>query len=154
MVCALLFLLPAAPVAAFGLFGYAFGRRGAWRSGVDRLRSTAAVLGAAATCVYGLGLLGLAGAVMDAEDGGVDSAPLLPCRVPGDPERAMHVTGYTVGYLPVRFVCETSNGDDYAPETAPGWVGTAAAGLALAAAAAACGAAAAGARPARRGAAA
>jgi hypothetical protein len=145
-------LLLAAPVTFLGLLGYAFGRAGAWRTGPAVMRSLAALLAAAAVCCYGLGLLGLAATALDAEDGGADSAPLIPCRVPGEPHRADHVTGYTVRYVPLRFVCQTSDGHDYAAPGLPGWLTTSAAGLALASAALA-GTAAARTRPPRTGAA-
>jgi hypothetical protein len=151
MAYALFFLLPAVPVAVLGLLGYGLGRGGAWRTGPARLRSLAALLAAAAACCYGLGLLGLATAVLDSDDSGTDSAPLRPCRVPGEPHRAEHVVGYTVRYLPLGFICETTDGDGYPAPGLPRALSTSSAGLALASAALA-GTAAVRSRPPRTGA--
>ncbi|WP_031511884.1 hypothetical protein [Streptomyces sp. NRRL F-5123] len=155
MAYALFLLLPGCPITALALAGYGFGRHRLRRAGRQaRLRSVAALAGSAAAAVYTVGLLALALAVMDAEDGGADSSPLRPCRVAGEPERAARVTGYRVEYVPLRFVCETTDGNDYSAGAVPGWVGPAAAGFALASVVCACAAAVEGERRARRGAAA
>jgi len=133
MVLLLLLLIPAVPVLAAGLIGYGLGSLG--RAGVRRadrltwLRSTAALLGAAAAAVYTWGLLALAGATLDAEDHGVDSSPPRPCRTPGLFERAVHVVDYTVRYAPLRFVCRTSDGGSYVADAVPGYVNPAVLGL-------------------------
>lgn len=98
------------------------------------LRSLAAILGAVAAALYTWGLLHVAGAVIDAEDGGADSSPLRPCRTPGQWERALHVVDYTVDYVPLRFVCETKGGGSYAAESVPGYVNPGVLGSVLAAA--------------------
>lgn len=135
MVLLIFLLLPAAPITAFGLTGYGLGGLArAGRTRTDRrawLRSSAALLGAAAAAVYTWGLLGLAGAVLDAEDGGTDSSPLRPCRDPDRPERAIHVVDYSVRYVPLRFVCENKGGGGYAAGSVPGWVNPTALGLAV-----------------------
>jgi hypothetical protein len=132
----LLLLIPAGLVVPFAFAGYGFGTLG--RVGLrhaDRqvwLRSLAALLGAGAAALYAWGLLGVGGAVLDAEDGGTDSAPLRPCRTPGQWERALHVVDYTVDYVPLRFVCVTKDGGSYAAEAVPGYVNPGVVGFALA----------------------
>ncbi|QFZ73940.1 hypothetical protein GFH48_12395 [Streptomyces fagopyri] len=128
MVLLLLLLLPGGPVACVALARYGFGRLGhpgaGPADGGGRLRGTAALLGAAAVAVYVWGLLHVAGAVLAAEDGGTDSAPVRPCRTPGWQEWARDpgITGYTVSYLPLRFVCETGDGGRYATGHVPRYV--------------------------------
>ncbi|MEV5784934.1 hypothetical protein ACGFWD_23270 [Streptomyces sp. NPDC048448] len=139
MVPLLLLLLPGGLVACVALAGYGFGRLG--RPGAERadgggrLRGPAALVGAAAVAVYVWGLLHVAGAVLAAEDGGTDSAPIRPCRTPGWQEWARDpgITGYTVSYLPVRFVCETGDGARYATGHVPRYVNPAFFCLAVAA---------------------
>ncbi|GGO46213.1 hypothetical protein [Streptomyces lasiicapitis] len=126
-------------IAVFGFVGYGCGTLG--RIGLrqaDRetwLRSCAALLCAAAAATYIWGLLGVTGAVVEAEDGGTDSAPIRSCRTPGWQEReaTAGIIDYTVDYVPLRFVCETSDGGSYATDAAPGYVNPAALGFALAA---------------------
>jgi hypothetical protein len=138
MVLALLFLIPAGLVLGFGLAGYGLGalaRVGPRRADRRlRMRSAAALLAAGAVALYTFGLLLVASAVLDAEDGGTESSPLRPCRTPGQRERALHVVDYTVSYAPLRFVCETTGGGSYAANTVPGWLNPAVLGLALASA--------------------
>jgi hypothetical protein len=121
------------------LVGYGFGSLG--RVGLRRadrrtwLRSIAAILGAVAAILYLGGLLIVLGAVLEAEDGGTDSAPLRPCRTPGQWERALGVVDYTVDFVPLRFVCETQDGGSYDAEAVPGYVNPAVLGFALGSAA-------------------
>ncbi|GGR88857.1 hypothetical protein GCM10010252_29650 [Streptomyces aureoverticillatus] len=139
MLFLLLLLALAGLIAVFGFVGYGCGTLG--RVGLRRadretwLRSCAALLCAAAVALYTLGLLGVAGAVMTAEDGGTDSAPIRSCRTPGWQERtaADGIVGYTVDYVPLRFLCETNDGGSYATGAVPGYVNPAAFGFALAA---------------------
>ncbi|MFI0897283.1 hypothetical protein [Streptomyces sp. NPDC020983] len=155
MAYALFALLPGCPIAALALAGYGLGRHRLRQAGLqERLRSLAALLGAVAAAVCTVGLLCLTGAILETDDSGADSSPLLPCRVAGHPERAAHVTGYRVEYVPLRFVCETADGGGYRAAAVPGWVNPAAAGFALAAVVCACAAAVEGERRARRAAAA
>ncbi|MGW1490559.1 hypothetical protein [Streptomyces sp. NPDC002402] len=139
MVMQLLLFIPVGLVAAFAFVGYGFGslgRAGHRRAGREVwLRSLAAILGAVAAALYTWGLLHVAGAVLDAEDGGADSSPLRPCRTPGQWERALRVVDYTVDYVPLRFVCETKGGGSYAAESVPGYVNPAVLSSVLAAAA-------------------
>ncbi|MFD8422837.1 hypothetical protein [Streptomyces sp. NPDC059466] len=128
MVLLLLLLLPGGLVACVALTGYGLrrlarpGTGGA--DGAGRLRGPAALVGAAAVALYVWGLLHVAGAVLAAEDGGTDSAPIRPCRTPGWQEWARDpgITGYTVSYLPLRFVCETGDGGRYASGHVPRYV--------------------------------
>ncbi|MFJ1600222.1 hypothetical protein [Streptomyces sp. NPDC088261] len=131
----LLLLIPVALITAFGLAGYGFGVlgrvgvRGAGR--VVWLRCLGSLLGAGAVAVYTWGLLLAAGAVLAAEDGGASSSPLLPCRTPGQWERASQVIDYRVDYVPLRFVCETTGGGSFATDAVPGYVNQAVVGFAL-----------------------
>ncbi|MFF9215716.1 hypothetical protein [Streptomyces viridosporus] len=125
-----------------GFVGYGFGSVADGLSGLKErgpavLRGTAALAGACALAVYAWGLLGVAGAWMEAEDGGTDSAPVRSCRTPGWLERSaagVEITGYRVSVVPLGFVCETSDGGSYDNGDVPGYVNPAALGLALAAA--------------------
>ncbi|MFJ4198159.1 hypothetical protein ACIP2Y_00765 [Streptomyces sviceus] len=97
---------------------------------IPLLRGTAALAGAGAAAVYAWGLLHLVGAVLEAEDGGMGSSPLPPCR--GN-EQAAHVIDYSVNYVPLSFDCETTGGGSYTAEVIPAYVNPVAVGLALAA---------------------
>ncbi|WP_329133700.1 hypothetical protein OG552_16715 [Streptomyces sp. NBC_01476] len=136
MLAVLALILLIAAVTVFGLAGYGFGTLG--RAGLRRpgpgvvLRSAAAVLGAVAVACYAVGLLGVAGAVLEAHDGGADSAPIRPCRT-GSPERDAHIADYSVRYVPLGFVCETADGASYVTDDVPAHLNSAAAGTALAA---------------------
>jgi hypothetical protein len=95
-----------------------------------RLRGFATLAGLVALAVYTWGLLHLAGAILDAEDGGTGSAPLPPCR--GN-DQVVHVIDYSVSYFPLSFDCETKDGGSYASGAIPGYVNPVAVGSALAA---------------------
>lgn len=100
------------------------------------LRGLALCSGALALALYCWGLLRLFGAVLEAEDGGTDSAPIRPCRT-GHTSQASQATGvetlgYSIGYLPLRFVCETRGGGSYVSDSVPGYVNPGALGFALA----------------------
>ncbi|WP_338696275.1 hypothetical protein V2W30_12990 [Streptomyces sp. Q6] len=81
-----------------------------------------AALAAALTCaLYAWGLLHVVGAVLDAEDGGTDSAPPRPCR---SAPRAV-APGYLdhhVDLLPLRFVCDTESAGGDTADTVPPYV--------------------------------
>ncbi|MEU0943770.1 hypothetical protein ABZ379_13395 [Streptomyces canus] len=98
---------------------------------ISRLRGTAVLAGSGAVAVYVWGLLHLAGAFLEAEDGGTGSAPIPPCR--GD-ARAVHVIDYSVSFFPLSFDCEMTGGGSYTADVIPAYVNPAAVGLALAAA--------------------
>lgn len=147
----LLLLLPLvtliAVIAAVGLCGY--GSRTLADHGIRRasapvvLRGLAALAGAGACALYAWGLLAVCGAVLAAEDGGTDSAPTPSCRTPGWSERHLQgvdIVDYTVTYVPLGFVCETSDGGRYDNGAVPGYVNPAVTGLALTAAGCAIGA--------------
>ncbi|MEU6095046.1 hypothetical protein [Streptomyces sp. NPDC047079] len=137
MACLLLLIIPAGLAAPFALVGHGFRTLG--RAGLrpadrrDWLRGVAPLLGAVAVAFYTWGMLLVALAVLDAEDGGAGSAPLRPCRTPGQSQRALSVVDYTVDYVPLRFVCETQGGGTYSAETVPDYVNAAVVGFALAA---------------------
>ncbi|MGX9886211.1 hypothetical protein [Streptomyces sp. NPDC002276] len=103
------------------------------------LRKLAGAAGLAAFALYLWGLLYVLGALFQAEDGGANSSPILPCRTtngeeggPEDP-RAAQVVDYSVDFVPLRFVCETTGGGSYVTRTVPGYVNPAVGGLVLAA---------------------
>ncbi|MFD5759287.1 hypothetical protein ACFWIZ_29875 [Streptomyces sp. NPDC127044] len=138
MVYLLLLLVPGGLVAAFAFVGYCFGTLG--RIGprqADRvvwLRVVAALLGAATALLYVWGLVHLVGAVMDVAENGADSAPLRPCRASGWEQRAQDPgsVDYTVRYLPIRFVCETGDGDSHVTDAVPDYLNPGVLGFALA----------------------
>jgi hypothetical protein len=101
------------------------------------LRTLAIVAGLAAFALYLWGLLHVLGALVQAEDGGANSSPILPCRTtngqeggPEDP-RAAQVVDYSVEFVPLRFVCEMTGGGSYVTDTVPGYVNPALFGLVL-----------------------
>ncbi|MFJ8543541.1 hypothetical protein ACIRFH_16270 [Streptomyces sp. NPDC093586] len=100
-------------------------------------RVLAAVAGGAAALLYVWGALGVGFAVMGAEDGGAGSSPMRPCRTGVPPELSGRVVDYSVSYLPLRFRCETTDGDWYASADVPGYVNPGVAVLASAAVASA-----------------
>ncbi|MDT0466906.1 hypothetical protein [Streptomyces gibsoniae] len=133
----LLLLIPAGLAVPFALAGHGLGTLGrVGLRGADRrtwIRGGATLLGGVAAALYTWGLLLIALAVRDADDGGTGSSPLRPCRTPGQWERALTVVDHTVDYVPLRFVCETKDGGRYAAESVPGYVNPAVLGFAPAA---------------------
>ncbi|MDC0769250.1 hypothetical protein [Streptomyces sp. HD] len=128
MLLVLLLLVVIASAAAVALCGHGAGTlsdRGVWRGSAPVvLRSLAALAGAGACALYAWGLLILCGAVMTAQDGGADSSPPRPCRTPG----------YSVTFVPLGFVCETTDGDShdsYDSGYVPGYLNPAVLALAL-----------------------
>ncbi|PWI18152.1 hypothetical protein DI272_31410 [Streptomyces sp. Act143] len=145
----LLFVLVTA-VLAIALAGYGFGRladRGVRRSDPrsdlhsDRrsdlptlLRGLGALSGAVAAALCAWGLLIVVGALMTAQDGGTDSAPPQSCRTAGwweRHQRGVEIVGYSVSYLPLGFVCETSDGGSYDNGDVPWYVNAGVAGFGL-----------------------
>lgn len=96
---------------------------------IQHLRGLAMLAVLVALAVYTWGLLHLAGAVLEAEDGGANSAPLPPCR--GNMQ-VVHVIDYSVSFLPLSFDCEMKDGDSYSADAIPGYVNPVAVGSALA----------------------
>ncbi|MGW1539852.1 hypothetical protein ACWCPM_06240 [Streptomyces sp. NPDC002309] len=133
----LLLVLVIGAVTAFGLSGYGFGTlsaHGVRRADrVTRLRSLAALAGAAAAAVYTWGALHVLGAYLEVKDGGAGSAPARPCLAAGGPEKAAVTLDVDVQVIPVRLVCRTRTGESY-PAGVPGHINPAAAFLALSAA--------------------
>lgn len=128
-------------VGVFGFGGYGGQSLGGGLRRDDRVavvRGLAALAAALALGAYGWGLLGVGGAVLEAEDGGTGSAPLRPCRAEGWEREAAAVVGYRVRWVPLEVVCETSDGGSYGSGDVPAYVnplvfvfGVAAAGGAL-----------------------
>lgn len=103
-----------------------------WRGGLARsLRGLAYVVAAGAAVMYAWGMLYVAGAALEADDGGADSSPIRPCRT-GVQERDYWIDDYHVWWVPVRFVCHRSDGTTYDREV-PGYVNPALAGLTVSA---------------------
>jgi hypothetical protein len=130
----LLFLITSSALfGVVGLIGYGFSNVA--RHGIRQLstrvvlRSLAAFAAAAAGAAYLLGALYIVGAVLEAAEGGTDSAPIRPCRTPGWQDRDASIVGYGVDYLPIRFVCKTNDGGSYA--IGPGYINPAMLGLSL-----------------------
>ena len=121
--------------AACALLGHGAGRIADWFVRRAQLPTAllgfAALAGAVTAAVYAWGLLHVGGAILEAEDGGADSSPIVPCRAD---ERAAQVVDYTVSFVPLDFVCETGDGNSYRAGEVPGYVAPAALGSALAAA--------------------
>ncbi|MFD6189550.1 hypothetical protein [Streptomyces sp. NPDC060275] len=143
MFLVLLLVVVVAVVSAVGLTGHGASVLAARRARGTRagpaLHALAAFAGAAAVAVYAWGLLHVTGAVMES-NGGAGSAPAPPCRTPGNEERALHVIDQSVSFLPLGFVCETTDGGEYTSDDVPGYVNPATAALALTALAGAVGA--------------
>ncbi|MEF9904154.1 hypothetical protein [Streptomyces sp. P9-A2] len=126
---------------SFGLVGYGFGSVADGLSGLKErrtavLRGLAALAAAGAVAVYAWGLLSLFGTLVAAEDGGADSAPVRPCRTAGWMEQhraGIEIVGHRASFVPLGFVCETSDGGSYDNGDVPGYVNPAVASLALAA---------------------
>lgn len=147
MLLLLLLFVVVSVVVAVGLCGY--GGRTLADHGLRRtpapvlLRGFAALAGAGACALYAWGLLAVCGAVMEAQDGGTDSAPPRSCRTAGWAERhrqGIEIVDHTVTYVPLGFVCETSDGGSYDTGDVPGYVNPGLLGLGLAAAGCAVGA--------------
>ncbi|MEV5436130.1 hypothetical protein AB0K80_08880 [Streptomyces sp. NPDC052682] len=118
----LLLVMLIAVVAAVALAGHGcqtLSRHGPGRGDpAPALRALAGLTGAAALLLYAWGALAVAGAVLEAEDGGTSSAPLGACAHTAEP-----VVGYSVAYVPLRFVCETAGArQDVVSDTVPGYV--------------------------------
>ncbi|MFC8344424.1 hypothetical protein [Streptomyces sp. NPDC057280] len=130
----LLFVLVAA-VVAVALAGYGFGQLTERGEPPALLRALGALAGAVAAALCAWGLLIIVGAVVTAQDGGTDSAPPQSCRTAGwweRHQRGVEIVDYSVSYLPLGFVCETSGGGSYDNGDVPGYLNPALLGFALA----------------------
>jgi len=137
MVYMSLLLLLVCALAVFGFLGYggqtfAGGLRR--QSLPEVLRGGAAIAAAVAAGAYAWGLLGVTGALVEVHDGGAGSAPVQACRMPGQ-QADGQVTGYHVDWLPLGFVCETSDGGSHGSGDVPAYVTPLVLGSGLAAAA-------------------
>lgn len=139
---AVIAVIVAVPLCGYG--GRTVADQGLRRAGAPGvLRAVAGFAGAGACVLYAWGLLAVCGAVMTAEDGGTDSAPPQSCRTAGwweRHQRGIQIVDYTISYVPLGFVCETSDGGSYDNGDVPGYVNPAVLGLALTAAGCAIGA--------------
>lgn len=128
----LLAALLAGPITAAILAVRGFGavrkNRGNPRRGW--LRMAALLAGSGAVSVYVWGMLHVTWAVMEAEDGGTGSSPLIPCREAGVPI-IDHVRGYDVDFIPLRFQCQLDDGTAYTTSDVAAYVTPAAALLGL-----------------------
>ncbi|MCL8012728.1 hypothetical protein [Streptomyces sp. AS02] len=147
MLLLLLLFVVVVVIVAVALCGYGGGTLAAHgirrASAPVRLRGLAALAGAGACALYAWGLLAVCGAVLSAEDGGADSSPPQSCRTQGWWERhqqGIEIVGHTVSYVPLGFVCETSDGGSYDTGDVPGYVNPGVVALALTAAGCAIGA--------------
>lgn len=95
--------------------------RGRQRSAMKRLGAASLLVAGAAVGTYAWGMGHLAGAVLEAEDGGTDSSPLRPCREAGA-EKAAQVIDYGVDLVPLRFNCHRLDGESYATSSVPGYI--------------------------------
>ncbi|MFJ9246962.1 hypothetical protein [Streptomyces sp. NPDC101776] len=97
------------------------------------LRKLAGAAGLVAFALYLWGLLNIMGALLEVGDGGNDSSPLRPCRTADwqYDQRVLSVTGYSVDFVPLRFVCKTKDGGSFVSGTVPGYVNPAVFGLVL-----------------------
>lgn len=96
-----------------------------------RLQAVALFAAAAAIGMYAWGLGFVGSAVLEAEDGGTDSSPLRPCRGEADAETVARVTGYQVGFMPLRFECQLEGGGSYTTSSVPTYVNPATVALTL-----------------------
>ncbi|MFE4823794.1 hypothetical protein ACFRFU_47015 [Streptomyces sp. NPDC056704] len=128
----LLCLLAVLVAVVSGVVFLGRGLASVWRGGLARsLRGLAYVVAAGAAVMYAWGMLYVAGAALEADDGGADSSPIRPCRT-GVQERDYWIDDYHVWWVPVRFVCHRSDGTTYDREV-PGYVNPALAGLTVSA---------------------
>ena len=91
-------------------------------SRAELLRAGAILALGVAVGVYTWGMGHVLLAVMNAEDGGTDSLPLLPCRGEAAPETVSKVVDYRVGWVPLRFQCLLSDGRSYTTSAVPWYV--------------------------------
>ncbi|MEV8548902.1 hypothetical protein AB0L04_03545 [Streptomyces glaucescens] len=124
MVYMSLLLLLVCALAVFGFLGYggqtfAGGLRR--RSAPEVVRGGAALAAAVAAGAYGWGLVGVAGVLVEARDGGTGSAPVHACRTPGG-QTDGQVTGVRVDWLPLGVVCETGDGGSHGSGAVPACV--------------------------------
>lgn len=91
-------------------------------SRAELLRAGAILALGVAVGVYTWGMGHVLLAVMNAEDGGTGSSPLLPCRGEAAPEMVSQVVDYRVGWVPLRFQCLPADGGSYTTSAVPWYV--------------------------------
>jgi hypothetical protein len=92
------------------------------RSTAELLRAGALLAFGVAVGVYTWGILFAGSAVLDAEDGGTDSSPLIPCRGEADPATVAKVVDYDISLVPLGFNCRLTDGGSYTTSAVPGYV--------------------------------
>ena len=86
------------------------------------LKAGALLAFGAAIGMYTWGLAYVGTAVLEAEDGGTESSPLIPCRGEADHAIVERVIDYKVGWVPLRFECHLLGGGSYVTSSVPGYV--------------------------------
>ncbi|WP_406021328.1 hypothetical protein OH802_19915 [Nocardioides sp. NBC_00850] len=86
------------------------------------LRALGLLAGGLALGMYAWGLVHVAGAWLDAADGGTSSSPPPPCRDHLDKARALQVAGYDVDVIPPGFSCELTDGTSVEIPVVPAYV--------------------------------
>lgn len=86
------------------------------------LRAFGLLAGGLALGTYAWGLVHVAGAWLDAADGGTSSSPPPPCRDHLDKARALQVAGYDLDVIPPGFSCELTDGTSVEIPIVPGYV--------------------------------
>lgn len=93
-----------------------------WKAPSAALRAVGLLAGGLALGTYAWGLLHVAGAWLDAADGGTSSSPPPPCRDHLDKERALQVVGYDLDLIPPAFSCELNDGTSAEIPIVPGYI--------------------------------
>ena len=93
-----------------------------WKVPGAALRALGLLAGGLALGTYGWGLVHVAGAWLDAADGGTSSSPPPPCRDHLERARALQVVGYDVDAVPPGFSCELIDGASVEIPVVPGYI--------------------------------
>ncbi|NYI77250.1 hypothetical protein [Nocardioides panzhihuensis] len=93
-----------------------------WKVPGAALRALGLLAGGLALGTYAWGLLHVAGAWLDAADGGTSSSPPPPCRDHLDEARAIQVVGYDLDVVPPGFNCELTDGTSVEIPVVPGYI--------------------------------
>jgi hypothetical protein len=93
-----------------------------WKVPGAALRALGLLAGGLALGTYAWGLFHVAGAWLDAADGGTSSSPPPPCRDHLDKARALQVAGYDLDAIPPGFSCELTDGTSVEIPVVPAYV--------------------------------
>ena len=93
-----------------------------WKVPGAALRALGLLAGGLALGTYAWGLVHVAGAWLDAADGGTSSSPPPPCRDHLDRARALQVVGYDLDVIPPGFSCELTDGTSVGIPIVPAYV--------------------------------